>query len=490
MVSKYFREQCRYTQAELLDAFQCHEEKALKIIKRLKEYNVLKVVKANATQKELSELDVDDIEVADVSAGDNEYFYVFTFVGVITISGIILKIYPKYLLSGKNRLEELKIAIKVLEKYNSRAEIVKMVNGTQDDSSFNLLAVMLYLIRDYYENGSYTNSQEIIESNGSGEILWDKTINETFTLISNNRPFYVDLLTKRRVNNDFDYFKRLHECVLTQCSKELESLEITELFDITPVEISDEGIEDFGDKDYILYRLQNEINVQFNTRKQLLLKTLYAYIDQDMKLEFSECFSMFGTNSFNLVWEDVCANIMNNQLDIPLGELRLPKLLQQGYLPRQTMIEYIEKPKWKGVEDGQTTFVKVAEKTLIPDLISIFNESGAYTFFIFDAKYYNIKMEADKPLTGQPGIESITKQYLYQLAYKDFVEDHGIHNVRNSFLLPTESGEIIFKGYASMKMLEDLGLQPIEIWLLPAHMAFDYYLQGRKISIKHLAIKG
>lgn len=487
MVSKYFREQCRYTQAELLDAFQCREDNALAIIKRLKEYNVLKVVKANASQKELSELDVDDIAVADVSAGDNEYYYVFTFVGVITISGIILKIYPKYLLSGKNKLEELKIAIKVLEKYNSKAEIVRMVNGTQDDSSFNLLAVMLYLIRDYYENGSYMNSQEIIESNGAGEILWDKTINETFTLISNNRPFYVDLLTKRRVNNDFDYFKRLHECILTQCSKELESLEITELFDITPVDLSDETIEDFGDKDYILYRLQSEINVQFNTRKQLLLKTLYAYIDQDMKLEFSECFSMFGTNSFNLVWEDVCANIMNNQLDVPLGELKLPKPLCPDYSARQTMIEYIEKPRWKGVQDGQP-FVKVAEKTLIPDLIAIFVEEEKYTFFIFDAKYYNLQMDANKPLRGQPGIESITKQYLYQLAYKNLVEDHGIQNVRNSFLLPTEGDEIIFKGYASMKMLEELGLQPIEIWMLPAHKAFEYYLQGRKISIKHLAI--
>jgi len=488
MVSKYFREQCRYTQAELVDAFQCQEDKALAIIKRLKEYNVLKVVKANATQKELNELDVDDIEVADVSAGDNEYFYVFTFVGVITISGIILKIYPKYLLSGKNKLAELKIAIKVLEKYNSRAEIIKMVNGTQDDSSFNLLAVMLYLIRDYYENGSYTNSQEIIESNGVGDILWDRTINETFTLISNNRPYYVDLLTKRRVNNEYDYFKRLHECILTQCSIELESLEITELFDITPVDVSDESIEDFGDKDYILYRLQKEISVQFNTRKQLLLKTLYAYIDQDMKLEFAECFSMFGTNSFNLVWEDVCANIMNNQLNVPLGELRFPKPLQQGYIPRQTLVEHIEKPRWNGVSNGRNTFVKVAEKTLIPDLIAIFKEDDVYTFFIFDAKYYNIQMETDKPLKGQPGIESITKQYLYQLAYKRLVEDHGINVVRNSFLLPTESGAIEFKGYASMKMLEDLGLQPIEIWLLPAHMAFEYYLQGRKLSIKHLSI--
>lgn len=122
-------------------------------------------------------------------------------------------------------------------------------------------------------------------------------------------------------------------------------------------------------------------------------------------------------------------------------------------------------------------------------MIDIFNEDDVYTFFIFDAKYNNnIQMETDNPLKVQPGIESITKQYLYQLAYKRLVEDHGINVVRNSFLLPTESGAIEFKGYASMKMLEDLGLQPIEIWLLPAGTAFEYYLQGRKISIKHLSI--
>ena len=39
-----------------------------------------------------------------------------------------------------------------------------------------------------------------------GEILWDKTINETFAIIQNNKPYYVELQTKNTIDNDYDYF--------------------------------------------------------------------------------------------------------------------------------------------------------------------------------------------------------------------------------------------------------------------------------------------
>mgnify|MGYP000473706957 FL=1 len=80
-----------------------------------------------------------------------------------------------------------------------------------------MLAVMLWLIHDYYENGSYSNAHDIIELNGEGEIVWDKTINETFAVISENRPYYPDLYTRRHVSDDADFFKRLHECIITRC---------------------------------------------------------------------------------------------------------------------------------------------------------------------------------------------------------------------------------------------------------------------------------
>ena len=472
MISVFLREQKRYTQEDLVKEFRCSEEKTVRILKRLKEYGVLKAVKANDTQKDLTDLLDEDIEIADVEVGENEYLYVFTFVGVITIEGRVLKCYPKYLLDATAPKAELKQVLKVLEKYNSKEQIIRMYNDTSDSSAFNMLAVMLFLLQDYFEYGAYTNTQDIIESNGSGDILWDKTINETFTLLSNNRPYYPELLTMKRVNDDFDFFKRLHECILTRCTEELRDADLLDLFDIMGVDVSDEHIEDFGDKEYVLERIVKELNVQFNTRKQLLLKTLYAYIANSSALDDLDCFSMFGTNSFNLVWEKVCAEVMDNQLQKPIGGLRLPEPLAE--------------PQWSGTAPNGEPFVKQAEDTLIPDLISIVNVDGDYQFIIFDAKYYNIQLEHNKKLRGQPGIESITKQYLYQLAYQPFVEAHQIGTVRNCFLMPTASAEIIEKGTASLAMLSNLGLQDIQVRLLPAEMMYRHYIENTKMDIRVL----
>ena len=477
MISKFLREQKRYTQKDLCDKFECSEEKVVPIIRKLKEFGVLKAVKATDPQRDMSDLIDEDIEVADVEVGENEYLYVFTFVGVIVVAGRALKCYPKYLLSKEEPKNELKQVLKVLEKYNSKEQIIRMFNDSSESSSFNLLAVLLFLIQDYYENGVYSNTEDIIESNGSGEILWDKTINETFSLLSNNRPYYIDLQTKKRITNDFDYFKRLHECILTKASKEMKDADLLDLFEITEIDLTDEELDEFGDKEYILYRIENELSTQFNTRKQLVLKTIYAYIDHSGNLYDTDCLSMFGTNSFNLVWESICADIMDNQLDKQLGTLSLPHPLKPEYDRSKKMIDLIEKPLWSATG-------KTANDTLIPDLITI----AADQFIIFDAKYYNARLISGQVPKGQPGIESVTKQYLYQLAYQKFINDHGFKEVKNCFLMPTENTDVELKGEASMEMLSNLGLQNIKVRFIPATMAYDHYLSGRKMDISVLEL--
>lgn len=486
MISKFVREQKRYTQNNLIDIFECSEEKVISIIRKMKEYGLLKAVRVTDEQRDMSDLVDEDIAIADVEVGGNEYYYVFTFVGVVTVAGRILKCYPKYIRSNDVPKAELKQVLKVLERYNTSEQIIYMSNSSEESNTFNLLAVMLFLLNDYYENGSYINTQDMIEVNGSGEILWDKTINETFTIISNNRPFYPDLLTRKRINDDYDYIKRLHECILSLCSKELSDADLLDLFEIMPAELSDEELSDFGDTDDILYHIQNELNIQFNTRKQLLLKTMYSYIARGNHLDDIDGLSMFGTNSFNLVWETVCAEVMNNQLQSTLGSLTLPVALDQGYDSRNKLISLIEKPLWTGIKAEGGTFTKTASETLIPDLISIYQVDGNYTFTIFDAKYYCMQLDEGKPLRGQPGIESVSKQYLYQLAYKEFISTHRIHQVKNCFLLPTENREIINMGTASMEMLKELGLEDIQIRLLPVVDMYDHYINRTHMDLAEL----
>lgn len=477
MISVFLREQKRYSQKELLEIFDCSEEQLDLIISKLKEFGILKIVRKSSPQLNMSDLVDECVEIIPVEAIGKDYYYVFLFVGILIVASRIIKCYPKYLCNVDNPIKELQVVCKVIEKYSSKEQIIYILNDYTGNSSFNLLAVLLFLMHDYFENGIYNNSKNIFETNGSGEVFWDKTINETFSILSNNRPYYIEIQTKKRVNNDFDYFKRLHECILTLISKELMEADLLSLFELTPIELTDECLTEFGDREYILYRLENELNIQFNTRKQLVLKGIYSYIKHGGQLDYRDGFSFFGTNSFNLVWECVCSEILNNQLNMTLGQLRLPITLNKEYNLQTKLINLIEKPFWSIINEE-------AKDTFTPDLITICNNQ----FYIFDAKYYTPNFKPGELPKGQPGIESISKQYLYQLAYKKFIDAHGFEGVKNCFLLPTEEDTIIDLGEVSMKMFSNLGLENIKVRCIPANIAYDYYLLGKKLDINMLKL--
>ena len=483
IVSSYVREQKRYTKNDLKNIFFFDESGVEKFIKNLKAYGVLKSVKNNTEQLEVSDLMDEDVEITDETADSGDCLYVFTYVGIITCGSRVIKVYPKYLLSKKDDPhDEMKQVIKVLERYSrSEEQIINVFNGNGEKRSFNILAVIIFLLNDYYEYGVYTNSEDIVEVNGEGEILWGKTIDESFALIENNCPYYMELYTGRSVDDDMDYFKRLHECILTECSHQLRDAKLDTLFDMDLIELSEESLQNFGDRDYILERIYKELNIQFNTRRQILLKTLYAYISQDRRMfEENDGISMYGTTAYHTVWEKVCAEVLDNKLNTTLGQLKMSVPLADQYksMQRKTLIEIIEKPIWEGSDTTET-----AADTLIPDLISIPKTHGVDSFIIFDAKYYNIQLEKGKSLRGNPGVGDVTKQYLYQLAYREFIKAHNIAVVKNCFLMPTEKDEIVKKGTVKMPMLETLGLENIQIRLIPTKMLYDYYLSQKKMDI-------
>lgn len=486
MISKYVKEQKRYTQEELRKIFECNIDETVQIIRKLKEYGIVKNVKKSDRQSMLSDLVEEDVRVTDIESGERELYYVFSFVGVIVVYGRVLKCYPKYINSSDNPIIQMKQILRVLEKYNSKEQVIKLYNESDDGGSFNLLAVMLYLLQDYYDNGIYTNDVEVIETNGTGEILWDRTINETFSYISNSRPYYTELQTKKRVSDEYDFIRRLYACILTKFSKELEESDLPELFNIATVELSEEQVDDFGDDDYILYRIQNELNVQYNTRKQLVLKAMYAYIAQKASFNNIDSFSIYGTNSFNLVWEKVCAQNFGNVLNVKLSELPLGVCDDYKESKDSTLIEIIDRPVWHKTSDNISD---EKSDTLRPDLISIYEcgDSGEYCFGIYDAKYYNInfhKNSSEYKVIGQPGVADVTKQYLYQLAYDDFIAKQGYKYVQNMFFCPDESGDKEY-GWVQMDMLHQIGdkkLENVAVVKLCASEMYSLYLADHIVN--------
>ena len=54
---------------------------------------------------------------------------------------------------------------------------------------------------------------------------------------------------------------------------------------------------------------------------------------------------MYGTNSFNLVWEDVCAEVFNNKLKTQLRHLPLPDGLDLGRVPKVLALVFFYKER-------------------------------------------------------------------------------------------------------------------------------------------------
>lgn len=274
---------------------------------------------------------------------------IFTCVGIVLILDKIIKCYPKYITQNKEPSGELKQILKVLQKHNRKYEQDIYKHSAFDgENPFNMFSSLLFLFEDYYEHGSYTNSKVICEKNGRGEILWDKTINESFTFISNNKPYYGETYQKKVINDNSDYFKRLHDCILTTLTKDFTKMGLLHLFDLTPIDISDEELSSFGDSDYLSYRFERELSRQFVTRKQELLHGLYSYITHRDKFHNSMSIHSFSTKNFEKVWENVCQNVMESKLQEPMVGLGEP-FAPYATNAKSTLFNFIENPAWEKI---------------------------------------------------------------------------------------------------------------------------------------------
>lgn len=459
-----------YSFFDLQNEFHTSEEELKNTLKSLSLMNIVKKLSKDVSKIELEELlETDSLEKLNTELEGNTY--VFKYVGMLATGNVCLLIYPKYAVSylndSINNFQKLKQIISVIRKYQSKEQKIGF-SSQLDIDNFNLLSIALELIYSYYEHGLYCSDKQIIEQNGYGEILWEKTINENTAYFSHGLPIYLDTFTVNQENNEQNYFRRLHAFILSEVCKKLK--DILCILGIDIINISSEKREHFGNNEYISYRINQELSSQFVTFKQNILNLLKKYIEEDSGKNSSTNISFVGTNSFNLVWEDVCSEVMDNCINKSIKELGLSysKNSKQSVL----LSDVIAKPKWKHNSSGN---VHVANKTLIPDIVTI----NGNRLSIYDAKYYNITLD-DKGVDKQPGVGDVTKQYLYELAYKDFAKENNLIIDFNAFLMPTDGKEEKKVGTTSIDIfygLRDIRLHDIDVILKPCEEMYEIYLE-------------
>lgn len=143
------------------------------------------------------------------------------------------------------------------------------------------LALMLMLLEMYDEYGVYENYVKTLADNGPGGINWERTIAANLPFMSNGRPIYVDYKTVESDQDAADFVMRLHRAVLTERSKFMQDSGLASLLALDEVWLTDATVEDFGDADFIAYRLERERAVQFITWKQDVIDLLLRYVTDD-----------------------------------------------------------------------------------------------------------------------------------------------------------------------------------------------------------------
>ena len=485
--SAFFREQHPYSFDEIKTSLKITDDELVKnLIRTMKSYNILRACKSGLPDYE--NLNDQDLVFADVKTDSTNTVFVFKFVGIILLGNVVIKCYPKYVdIEDQKVIEDsLILALKALEKYNTnKTQDVSLYNGDDDKKQFNKLEVALFLLQDYFIHGLYTNQEEIIEINGEGEYLFDRTTEQNMAVMQDGDPYYVEIFTRRNLDNESDYFRQLHKCILNECSSDLETTGLLDIFGLSSVEFAESKLEDFGEKEYILNRIATELGNQFYTHRQTLLKTLYAFVESEYGNETNLNLELLGTTSFNLVWEKACGDIFGNVLDIKIKTLqdnnKISKIRNTKFNENDKIINLIEKARWELNEKALETV-----ETLEPDIITIDEKSKG--FYILDGKYYIINTSDSKYIYNQPGIQDVVKQFAYQKAYQDFIQEYNFNTIGNAFLLPQKYSDfekdkknIKISGTVNLDLMQYYAfklLAPIQIIELYPKFIFEKYISN------------
>ena len=481
MPKGYFRELRQYTAKDISDYLGISNESIAKdLIGKLLKSSILKAV--SCSKDEYDRIDDFDEYIGD-AVSNTGVSYVFNYVGIVIIDGYVIKCFPKYIRLSDEPEKEFKTVLRVLQKVSLDNPVLDLTGGG-DVSPQDAISLRLYILNEFFQRGFYLNEREFSEDNGEGEILWEETLEEQSYLVGNS-IIHAPLKTLL-VEDDEDYFTNLHKCVLSQISREFEANGMNSLFDLVPLYFTPVLLSDFDSVDHILYMLDREEREQYVTWKRSLLKALRAYVAITNTEKAVGRFEIYGTNVFHRIWENVCKKIFTDCLYLPLKSLPVVLSKLPLHSKDSLLIDIIEKPLWYSARHHVS--VK-AQGTFEPDLIGIYPSENhdKYEFWIFDAKYYYYSFQKKKNsndyyISGQPGVEDVAKQYMYEVVFRKFVNDQGYVMAHNIFLTPTEEQTYYF-GHVSIDVLErfnDDRLKTIEVVKINAEDAYRLYLNGDK----------
>ncbi|WP_240378176.1 LlaJI family restriction endonuclease [Bacillus piscicola] len=381
----------------------------------------------------------------------------FQFVGLFFHKDKMYFVLPKYIrkdLSYEAKLRKAKIVLSVIKKYaanpllnhNTIDPLIKS-DDEEDISTFSLSKI---IIEDFLQNGYYSKNKKIVQINGSGETLWGETVSEVEPYIINDSPHYFDTLTQGDHSDEEDVIIKIHKWAVNYCYEKYKHWLGYSHLDIEPLNID---ISALGSLEFLINVIDNEMNVTYVDNKITTLKAIKSIIELSTD-NSSFPLDAYGTRYFEHIWEKICSNIFDNKYKM--------------------YIKSLPKPTWESYDTG----IKIEKESFLPDIISTPSIEGEDYFLILDAKYYHIRFE-NGTVKGNPSVNDISKQLLYEKGLGDIILDE---KVRNYFLFPCDSGNGDLLEVFGQAKLDFISEKPVKLVYLADEKVYNMFLNNVSLS--------
>lgn len=325
------------------------------------------------------------------------------FVGLLMAAGEFWYVLPKYysMFHEEDIADaEIEFTQQILTAYGQVEEIITPFLHHEDGLIFSSKFQAAKQILDYYfEKGLIAPGRSVKTSSFDDMVNWHKTIEFTHPVFQDNTPVYTDPVSIR--------VRRQEDHIITEIQQWL----------------TNKAFEQFGwlfrpnqslflessciESDWELYIHLLELFRQsiYTDDEIILINNLVYFLRGEMELTPSQL-EVFGTKSFYQVWEKAVKVLWQDEYETYKKDIPYP------------VWEYDSK-KYE------------SPHTLIPDIIVVTAEK----IFVVDAKYYLPKFHGSV-VHGQPGVESISKQFVYVDVLKERFPTHTFTNV---FCFPDET---------------------------------------------------
>ena len=359
----------------------------------------------------------------------------------------------------KEQKEEAKKIVSLIKRVQKEFSL-----GGSGDESFQFYS-MIWLIRDYIDNGYYTETERVVHRGSQGRIDWKHTLRHSGIYFDGNNLLYRDFYVRKNRLDEANLLAQIYKCCLAYSAECIGFL-----YNVSRTERSVFRIDSTADVGFMCYHVQKELGKTFNTYKQMLLRHLLTILKgRQGKIRAVSLY--MHDKEFEYVFEFLVNSVFGTEV------------VQNFYN------EYGYKIK----DENRDRYKCFSASKLRPDTIMENPNGSDPDFYVIDAKYYNYGYT--KNPRDLPQASAIAKQigYNYYLSKSEHKTFYSI------FLLPFARGEdekpVKCIGYAAnaslfssiadkadLKTLNDICFNVVAVCLVDLKTLVDVYFNVATIG--------